>query len=113
MPDTLADFRIRVRRYGIPDPRVAKALDHENDPGLSRFGRAGVVGEIARQAGWPPAPNLLQVAQRQTRRLEELEGSSWHHRAQSKRTYRRRYGPDPGPADTLIRDDGPATIFDE
>jgi hypothetical protein len=42
-----------LRCWGLDDPRAIHDLAYENDPGTSRHGRAGVVEERARAAGWP------------------------------------------------------------
>jgi hypothetical protein len=65
--------------YRISDPRVLKHLRAENDPGRSEIGRARVIGERARQAGWPSEHTSMdqsRVAQRQA--LRRLEGDQYH-----------------------------------
>jgi hypothetical protein len=129
MTDTLADLRIRIRHYGTPDPRLAKALTRENDPGLSPHGRAKAVGEVAREAGWPAA-GWIRSREQATAAMQRLEGGDFTLRTHQRRFHQRAAGgyesrrwvtndrgvnvpvedPDTG---GYARDDGPATIFDE
>src|SRR5215211_949684 len=87
MSDTV-DHTLCVRAWGIPDRRVASGLAHENDPGLSQLGRAKVVGERAREAGWPAA-GWIRSRDQATTAMQRLEGADFTIRTRQHR-YRQR-----------------------
>src|SRR5215216_1519106 len=117
-----------VRAWGIPDRRVASGLAHENDPGVSAIGRAKAVGEVAREAGWPPA-GFQRSRDQATTAMQRLEGGDFTLRTRQRRFHQREAGYESRrwvtndrsavlPVEELSvrdysRDNGPRTMFDE
>jgi hypothetical protein len=62
--DATFDATVRLRAWGVDDPRVIVPLSYENQP--SAHQRRAVVGRRAAAAGWPPesSPQAKQLAAR-------------------------------------------------
>jgi hypothetical protein len=81
-PANITDHCTMVIAWGIPNPRVASAITHENQAGEWR--RRQAVGKRAKAAGWPvESPTVSsqrQAQQRALRRLERAGGLRFGHR---------------------------------